>query len=204
MLGRSSLPLIDSFVCKHLDILTQARVKVAIKHHHNLQTQCIVKVNSTIDQCISCKHECGEHVTIPSHNVQSSGSSLTKVLDNVLHDLVHDPVGHFVHGAVDVVKDLGHGVEHAVDEIAHGIHHIGHVFHLCGSAYRNDIKELEVLVPKFEQLSSAIKTRGIVKKVEYDTGSLVSIGGMVKFNAVFLTINISGYTRRFKTGEPFR
>lgn len=59
--------VIDSFVCKHLDILTQARVKVAIKHHHNLQTQCIVKVNSTIDQCISCKHECGEHVTIPSH-----------------------------------------------------------------------------------------------------------------------------------------
>lgn len=36
---------------------------------------------------------------------------------------------------------------------------------VCGSAYRNNIKELEVLVPKFEQLSSAIKTRGIVKKV---------------------------------------
>ncbi|XP_076071254.1 uncharacterized protein LOC143042705 [Mytilus galloprovincialis] len=234
-LDQTNLQVIDSFTCKHLDILTQARVKVAIKHYNNLQTQCIVKVNNTMDHCISCMQECGEHVTIPSHNVQNSGSSLTKVLDNVLHDLVHDPVGHFVHGAVDVVKDLGHGVEHVVDEIAHGIHHIGHVFHhvfgkrsicdtkcsvwcdkvksndtrivesnVCGSAYRNNIKELEVLVPKFEQLSSAIKTRGIVKKVEYDTGSLVSIGGMVKFNAVFLTINISGYTRRFKTGEPFQ
>lgn len=62
-------------------------------------------------------------------SVQSSGSSLAHVLDNVLHDLVHDPVDHFVHGAVDVVKDLGHGVEHVVDEISHGIHHIGHVFH---------------------------------------------------------------------------
>ncbi|CAC5402993.1 unnamed protein product [Mytilus coruscus] len=203
-LDQTNLQVIDSFVCKHLDILTQARVRVAIKHHHNLQSQCIVKVNNTIDQCISCMHECGEHVTIPSHNIQYSGSSLTKVLDNVLHDLVHDPVGHFVHGAVDVVKDLGHGVEHVVDEISHGIHHIGHVFHLCGSAYLIKIKELEVLVPKFEKLSSAIKTRGIVKKVEYDTDSLISNGGTVKFTAVYLTINISGYTRRFKTGEPFQ
>lgn len=232
VLDTTNTNIIDSFVCKHLNLQAIAKINADIVQEKQLQSQCEHQVNQTIGQCEECMRKCGVQTSVPMPVIQDSGSG--SALEGILNTLTHDPIGHFVHGAASVIQDLGHGIDHVAHEISHGIHHIGHEIHhifgkratdcitqcpvcnkvqnqtsqavtlaVCGTSYVSKVHAIEAQIPKFRQIATEIQSRHVVQKVEYDPATISNSGGAVTIGTVYLTANIKGSAHRFRGSAPY-